>query len=353
MTTIRTLSALAMVVVATGSAAGTAGAQGTERFALRGGGAALYNLAGEVEVVAGSGSEVVVELTRGGADAARLRVERGTVRDADVVRVVYPGDRVVYRRMRVGGRTQLTVNRDGTWGGGGGLRGRRVTVSASGGGMEAWADARVRVPAGRSVAIHQGVGRVTVRNVDGRIVVNTAAAGVTASGTRGELDVDVGSGAVQVSDARGNVRIDTGSGAVQVGGVRGNRLEIDTGSGGVSGSDVAVGSLLVDTGSGSVSLTGVATDDASVDTGSGRVLLELLRDARRVRIDTGSGGVTLGLPTNFGAELEVETGSGGITVDLPVQMRRGGRTSLSGRIGDGDGRVEIDTGSGGVRIRGS
>lgn len=350
MKTIRTLSMVVVAAVATGSLTGAAGAQQTERYALRGTSAALYNLVGEVEVVAGSGPDVVVELTRGGRDAGRLRVERGTVRDADAVRVIYPEDHVVYPRMRDGGRSQLTVNGDGSWGGGG-LRGRRVTVTGRGDGMEAWADARVRVPAGRSVAIHQGVGRVSVSNVDGRIVVNTASAGVTTSGTRGELDVDVGSGGVQVSDARGNVRIDTGSGGVRVSGVRGDRLEIDTGSGGVSGSDVAVGSLLVDTGSGAVSLTEVATDDANVDTGSGSVRLDLLRDARRVRIDTGSGGVTLGVPADFGAELEVETGSGGISVDVPVQMRRGGRSHLSGRIGDGDGRVEIDTGSGGVRIR--
>lgn len=348
--TIRTCAAVA--VLAAGTLAGTAAAQQTERYALRGNDAALYNLAGEVEVVAGSGAEVVVELTRGGADAGRLRVERGTVRNADAVRVLYPEDRVVYPRLRAGNRTQLSVDADGTWGGGAGRRGRRVTVEGSGSrGMEAWVDARVRVPAGRSVAIHQAVGRVSVSNVDGRIVVNTASAPVTTAGTRGELDVDVGSGGVQVSDARGNVRIDTGSGGVRVAGVRGDRLEIDTGSGGVAGSDVEVGQLQVDTGSGSVSLTGVGTDDANIDTGSGGVRLELRRDARRVRIDTGSGGVMLGVPADFGAELEVETGSGGITVDFPVQMRRSSRSNLSGRIGNGDGRVEIDTGSGGVRIR--
>ncbi|MDP9348031.1 MAG: hypothetical protein M3P24_02655, partial [Gemmatimonadota bacterium] len=51
-------------------------AQRAERYALRGERAAVYNLAGEVRVEAGSGVEVVVEVTRGGADAERLRVEQ-------------------------------------------------------------------------------------------------------------------------------------------------------------------------------------------------------------------------------------------------------------------------------------
>lgn len=78
--------------------------------------------------------------------------------------------------------------------------------------------------------------------------------------------------------------------------------------------------------------------------------LRLRRDAEDVKIDTGSGGVTLGLPQGFGADAEIDTGSGGIRVDVPSTVRRSTRSHFSGTFGDGRGRLVIDTGSGGVSV---
>jgi DUF4097 and DUF4098 domain-containing protein YvlB len=104
-------------------------------------------------------------------------------------------------------------------------------------------------------------------------------------------------------------------------------------------------------GSGRMTLTGVSARDVNLETGSGGVELGLVSDVNLLEIGAGSGGVTVTLPAAFGAELEISTGSGGITVDVPVTNRRGTRDSFTGRVGDGNGSVEISTGSGGVRIR--
>jgi lia operon protein LiaG len=351
MKTMSTPTVLARTALLLAAAAAPLQAQRVERFALDGRAPAVHNLAGEVSVVAGSGSQVVVEITRGGADAGDLRVERG----GDVVRVVYPGDRVVYARMGARSRSTLQVRRDGSLN----LRGagrrsdvRRVTVAGSGGGTRAHADVRVLVPAGRSVAVYQGVGRVQVTNVDGRIAVDASSASVQAQGTRGSLDVDVGSGSVEVRDVRGDLSVDTGSGSVTADNVQDTNLELDTGSGTVTGRNLRVQSLKVDTGSGRVALSGVRARSVEVDTGSGGVELGLLADVDNLVVDTGSGGVTVTVPSDFGARLDIDTGSGGIHVDLPVTGRnRDSRSHLTGRVGDGDGTVRIDTGSGGVRIR--
>lgn len=322
--------------------AGPAGAQQAERYSLRGDRVAIHNLAGEVRVVAGSGGDVVVEVTRGGSDARQLRVDR----NAERLVVVTPGDRVVYPRMGRGSNSSFSVREDGTFGRGG----RRVTVAGSGRGTEAFADLTVRVPAGRTLTLHQGAGRVEVANVAGNLAVNTASASVSTTGTRGSLDVDVGSGSVRVERAEGDVSVDTGSGSVRLADVRGRRLLVDTGSGGVTGTGLAVEEVVVDVGSGGVSLAGVRAGSLSVDTGSGSVEVALAAPARSVEIDTGSGGVRLAVPSAFGAEVEIDTGSGGIDVDVPAQARTVRRSEWRGRIGDGRGRVDIETGSGGVRI---
>lgn len=331
------------LVLALALVAGAALPAGAQRFVL-GGSATVYNLAGEVTVAPGSGSQVVVEVTRAGDDASQLRVNH----TGGTLRVVFPGERIVYPRMGRASRTQLRVASDGSFGGG--LRARQVMVAGSGRGTRAWADVRILVPAGRSVSVHQGVGRVSVTNVDGRVQVRASSASVATSATRGGLHLHTGSGSIQVRGAQGDVTADAGSGSVSVDGVRGSRVQVETGSGRVSATNLRAETVAVEVGSGSVSLSGIQARDVSVETGSGSVQLGMASDAQRVSVDTGSGSVTLGLPAGFGADLYVDTGSGGINVQVPVTNRRSSRSRLEGRLGDGNGRVEIDTGSGGVRV---
>ena len=326
---------------------------------LRGPEVALFNIAGTVRVEGGTGDAVRVEVTPKGPDAARLRVEAGAVRGRETLRVIYPGERVVYRGPTGAGRswggrtlTRLRVADDGTFEGGWDRwRGGDIEVVSSGSGLDASADLRVIVPPGKVVDVNLAVGEASVENVDGDIRVDVHAATLTTSKTRGRLDLDTGSGDVSVTDAEGEVFLDTGSGDVTVMGVRGRELRMDTGSGRVTGSSIAVEQLGLDTGSGRVQLRGVQARELSVDTGSGSVEIDLAADVDRMGVDTGSGGITIGVPSALGAELVIEAGSGGIDVDVPFTVRRTERRRLEGTLGDGRGRMTIETGSGGVRVR--
>src|SRR6266540_3485453 len=193
------------------------------RYTLKGDSVAVYNLVGELRVEPASGSAVTVELTRGGADAARLEVQTGP------------------------------------------LRGR---------GMEAYADLRVSVPAGKGVELHLGVGKAFVSNVDGVIRVDVASADVAADRTRGTLKIATGSGNVDLRDAAGDVAL-----------------------------------------------------------------------------ETGSGDVTLKVPPSMSAQVDLDTGSDDIDLGgLTIQVRRLEQDHITGTIGDGKGRLSIETGSGNVHL---
>ncbi|MEE9207934.1 MAG: DUF4097 family beta strand repeat-containing protein [Gemmatimonadota bacterium] len=348
----------ALVAAASAIVIQPAWAQQSEQHSLSGRQVAIFNLAGRLTVEGGSGSAVEVELTRGGADGGQLDIATGSldlgrnIGDVESLRVLYPADDIVYSG---GGRhfkTQLRVRDDGSfYHGSGRRRGRRVEIRGSGSGLDAHADLRVRVPSGQRIWLFLGAGEVSVSNVDGRLYVDVGSANVTSRDTQGYLNIDTGSGTVDVSGARGDVFVDTGSGRVRVSDTQGDELNIDTGSGGVIGSDLSVRELVVDTGSGSVELSSLTASEISVDTGSGSVDLNLESSPRSVLVDTGSGSVTLSLPSDFGARVEIETGSGGIRTEFPIQLRRAERDHIIGTIGDGSGRVEIDTGSGSVTIR--
>ena len=359
----------------------------TERFSLGGDRVAIFNLAGRVTVEPGTGSGVVVEVTRGGDDGGRLRVESDERDDWRVLRVIYPERDIVYDGLSSGFRTQFSVREDGTFGNWNGqdeddwgfsdiLRaifgsgdGSRVTIRGSGSGLEAHADLRVLVPAGRTVAIYHGAGEIDARNIDGRIRLDSHVGPINARDMRGAITLDTGSGRVHLDGAEGNVLIDTGSGNVTVSRVRGERLNVDTGSGSVTGSELDADRIVIDTGSGRVNLDGVTTERLEVDTGSGSV--ELLRTAapsllvdtgsgsveadltvavRDAVIDTGSGGVTLRVPEDLDARIVLDSGSGGVRTDFAVQVTQQRRSYLNGVIGAGNGRIVVDTGSGGIRL---
>lgn len=338
------LALLALPALALALAQPLAG-QRAERFALTGRNPTVHNLAGVVTVVPGSGNAVVVEVTRAGQDAAQLRVSRG----GDAVRVVYPGNRVVYPRMNARSRSTTQVRRDGTLGPAI-IGSRSVTIAGAGQGTRAWADIRVLVPAGRAITLNQAVGAVQVTNVNGRVEVTGNAVDVRTQGTAGTLEVGVNSGSVQVSNVQGEVVLEAGSGALTAENVRGPSLEMSTGSGAVRATGLRVQTLEVGVGNGDVTLAGVHARDVSVDAGNGAVTLGMASDAD-LAVETNSGAVNVTLPASFGAALDIESGSGGITVDVPVANRRAARGTFTGRVGDGNGSVQISTSSGAIRIR--
>jgi DUF4097 and DUF4098 domain-containing protein YvlB len=340
-------------VVAVALFSSIVGAQ-TERRTLSGDRIAIYNLAGRLRVQAGTGSAVTVDITRGGRDGSRLTLASGDIRGANTLRVVYPADRIVYPDMGYRSRTDLRVNGDGTfddrndsrdW-----YREDRVEIRGSGSGLEAFADLVVSVPKGQRLSVHWGVGEAIVSNVDGDLNINVASARISTEHTRGYLNLDTGSGAVSVVDAQGDVNLDTGSGSVTVDGVKGNDLSMDTGSGSMTVSNVDVKMLKGDVGSGGMRLSRVKAARVNLDAGSGGIDLDLTSTFEELYVDAGSGGVTVRMPGAQGAAVDIETGSGGIETDFAVQTTRFGRQRLRGQIGDGKGRIRIESGSGRVRL---
>ncbi len=325
-----------------------ASAQDVER--LGGGEVAVYNLAGEVDIVRGSGSEVVVRITRGGRDAASLSIETGELRGRETLRVIYPDDDIVYPEMGRGSNTNISVRANGTFSDGGRGRDDRVHISGRGNGLEAWADLRIEVPAGHELDVYQAVGSVRAEEIQGNLSIDTGSGSVSAVDIRGTLSIDTGSGSVVARGVDGEVMIDTGSGGVEVAELAGSVIEIDTGSGSVEGYGLSGEEVTVDTGSGRIELGQVSAEVVLLDTGSGGIDVELLTDVDRLEADTGSGSVTVRAPAGLGAEVDVETGSGGIDLDFPLEVRSVRRDHVRGTIGDGRGQISIDTGSGSIRL---
>ena len=333
----------------------------------------LENLAGAVTVegTAGGDIEIVATINAEGGDVAdaqtlldALVIEFDESRGDVDVEIVFPVDRFDKYRYPQEGRG--TYNTQTTY------RDRRVRVTSrdDNDAVTLYVDVEIRVPAGVAVDIENDVGDVYATGVQGDFNADTGSGDVTARDGRGEVSADTGSGDVTVAGHQGDVNADTGSGDVHVEGVVGeviadtgsgnvmltdvqaSRVEADTGSGDIEMQGVS-GSIYADTGSGDITgrdLSGART--ISADTGSGDVTLSGdLSQIEGIEIDTSSGDVELAMGSVPGMRITVETGNGSINVNLPgLNTLSSRRSYFRGEVGDGGAQVNIDTGSGDVRI---
>jgi DUF4097 and DUF4098 domain-containing protein YvlB len=176
---------------------------------------------------------------------------------------------------------------------------------------------------------------------------------VDVQGVRGALRVTSWTGRVRVRDVEGEVQVDGGVGGVDLSAVRGARLALDAGIGEASVSDVDVGEMALWVGPGRLALADVRAATIQAALGSGSLDLGLAGDVQSMRVEAGSGDVTVHAPDALGAVVQVRAGAGEFTTDLPIEVseRRDERLGsyLAGKLGDGRGRIEIAS-SGAVRL---
>lgn len=330
----------------------------------------VSNLIGAISVEGhdGSGFEVVAHVRGDDASRDEIQFETEEGRGA-TLEVVFPDeDRFVYPELGRRSRMSFNMGRGDDWGW---FRRDRIEIRGSGRGMEVWVDLTVKVPRGSELVVRHGAG--TIEAVDAEAHIDLAIRSGHASATRitGDVEIDTGSGHVEIDTIVGNLRVDTGSGhveAVNVDGERialdtgsghvslhqakGDKLEIDTGSGRVELDEGAFTEISIDTGSGGVECDTVEADELTIDTGSGSVRVELVRMGDgNFSVDTGSGSIRFFMPEPASAEVWAETSSGGIDVDVrDADMKRKKRDEVEFVVGEGTARVELETGSGSIRI---
>jgi hypothetical protein len=320
----------------------------------------VNNLIGEVRVTGHGGSTFEVHVSVKGSDATReliqLRSDEGSKATLTVAFPIKDHQNYVYPALGSKSKTSFRIDNQGdSWLSAllGSLSNRKITVRSSGSGLEAWADVEIRVPAGASLKVNHGVGKINAKDISAKLNLDNHSGAIEISDVKGDTYADTGSGHVTLSNIAGELYADTGSGHVEAERCSGESITIDTGSGHVTVREMDTPQLKVDTGSGSVKAFAIRADNALIDTGSGSVKLELQRMGEGdFRIDTGSGHVTLALPAGASADIRAETGSGGIDFDLDeaVKLHRKDRDELHFTIGDGAAKVSIDTGSGRIQI---
>jgi len=342
----------------------------------------LGNLAGRVELVAGSGSQVVIDATvhaelAGAGETQRVLQEMRWVQGQDSKGrpewvLAYPVERYrsyFYPQEREGSESSFWSLFDNS-SSSTTYRGERVRVYTGrrSSAPMLYADLRVAMPATGDVTLRNLVGKVHGTALEGTLTLDTGSSDIhldsfagqlrldTGSGdvvlgaSRGETSIDTGSGDVVVHQLVGNANVDTGSGDVRIDKVAVGNLKLHTGSGDVTVRDGAAGRLHADTGSGTVRVVGVEIEELSADTGSGDVeVTSSLEHTRLLTAKTGSGDVRVLAGPAASFDVTAEQGSGDLEVNYADAVLRRGRHRdkvIGARRGDGRTTIRIETSSG-------
>ena len=193
----------------------------------------------------------------------------------------------------------------------------------------------LQVPRGASVEAEGVSASIEIEGLDSRQISAEAVSGdVEVEATVENLELKSVSGDVEFEGSAERSRAETVSGDIDMTGI-GSELRLTTVSG-------------------EVLLSAGALSKGRLETVSGDIELETgLAEGGDLVIESLSGDVDLDLPSEASMRCEVESFSGSIRSDRGEvkKARHGPRQSLAFRVGDGSGRIRIESFSGDVRIR--
>ena len=206
----------------------------------------------------------------------------------------------------------------------------------------------ITVPAGTELHASSGSGNLDISGLAGPVEGGTGSGNIKIAGIGGGVRAHTGSGSIDVDGVKGMLYAHTGSGNIRAANIAGG-FDGHTGSGHLVLEQSAPGSVRAETGSGGLELRNVR-GSLEAQAGSGTIKADG-EATGQWSLHTGSGSVELRFPQNASFDLTAHTGSGSIEVNLPLSMQgKLGRKDIQGKVGGGGVPVEVQTGSGDIRI---
>ena len=194
-------------------------------------------------------------------------------------------------------------------------------------------DLTIRLPEAAAVEIRTEMGDVSVLDHPAAVRVNTRAGSVRVRGATGMVEVSADSGDVTVEDVESpSVALDTKSGNLELKKIRGN-LNART----------AAGDITLKESSGKVIALESVSGDVSLD------LMEPIVGSLSVR--TVSGGVAVDVPDGGDCRVSLSSLRGSVESSLGLQEETKSEGRVTGRLGEGNGTLDVSAVTGGVKLR--
>jgi len=152
--------------------------------------------------------------------------------------------------------------------------------------------------------------------------------------------------------SRADLHLMTHNGAVKISTITGN-VDGATHNGAVAATEIT-GQIKLTSHNGRITCKEIS-GEAYAQTYNGGISVSYLKGApspSNISLSSHNGSIDLTTPPNFSAKIAASTHNGSIKSDLPITVSgKIGKTKLNGTIGSGEGKLELETYNGSIRIR--
>jgi DUF4097 and DUF4098 domain-containing protein YvlB len=210
---------------------------------------------------------------------------------------------------------------------------------------------------GPAIDLHSGNGAITAAGLRGPVTAETAFGSIACSDSAdGDLKLKSGNGRISIEnasfgvcDARSSfgviagsdlagdaVTLNSGNGSVEIDNVRTSTLDLHSSFGSLRATDVTASSISANSGNGGIRIACSPSTPANLD----------------ATVRSSFGGVEFAAPANFSGEVSLGTNFGTVQTALPVTVSGEiSRNKIAGKVGDGAGKIHIESGNGSVELK--
>ena len=189
----------------------------------------------------------------------------------------------------------------------------------------------IEVPREYNATVRTSGGNISVGNLKGAVRVKTSGGSLSFDQIEGPVEGNTSGGSIQLAGCTGSADVTTSGGSIEIGRVEGD--------------------VVAHTSGGSISVDEVfGTIDASTSGGSVTVHLSEQPKAG-CRLETSGGNVTVYMPRDIDIDLDAKTSGGRVHNDFPVRLSgRISKTSVQAEINNGGPELYLRTSGGNIYL---
>ena len=267
---------------------------------------------GDLEITAGSGNSVTVDVTQSSRSTRFMDITADQTQNDVIVRGKFEGKRW------------------GNWN----------------------SDAKfvVSVPSRYNLDLATSGGEIRVGDLQGLAKVKTSGGGIRLGKIQGLVTAYTSGGDITLGGSEAAVDLRTSGGEIEIGNVAGN-IQAKT-SGGSIRVERAGGDVYLRSSGGGLDI-GEAGGTVDAQTSGGSIKAKLAAQPKAdSKLSTSGGGITVSIAPNVAVELDAHTSGGDVSTDVPITIQgRQDESSIAGKINGGGPKLMLRSSGGDIRIR--
>jgi len=210
---------------------------------------------------------------------------------------------------------------------------------------------------GDNINVKSSSGSITAEIIKGSAQLTTSYGSITCTGmSDGDVILKTSSGKIKLSNASfGDCDAHTSYGSIVSGELKGKSIKLHSGSGSINMTESSADTASLSTSYGRITCRQITTNDITARSGSGNLDIacsdstptEIVAD-----LVTSYGSIDFTAPQNFAGQVDLSTSYGSIRTGRPITINGEiSKKNLKGTIGEGNGKLHIQTSSGSINLQ--